>query len=71
VVLLVKLVQLGPDGFLLLRADVSFAPGLVSRCSSFSSFERLQLRPDIWDVGPTVGCPLCGGDWELFYERHL
>ncbi len=70
VILFVELVQLRLDGFLLLRADVSFACGLISRCPSFSSFERLLLRPDIWNVGPSVGSAVCGGDRELFDERH-
>jgi hypothetical protein len=71
VVLLVQLIQLGLDCFLLFCADFSGTCALLSCCPSFSSFERLELRFDIWHVGPSLGSALLGGDWKLVDNRHL
>jgi hypothetical protein len=67
VVFSVQITQLDLDGLLLFCADVSFA-GLVS--AALSSLQRLELRLDIWNIGPALAGSVGGGDWEFFDQRH-
>ena len=67
VVFSVQISQLDLDGLSLLCADISFA-GLIS--SSLSSLQRLGLRLDIWNVGPSLAGSVGGGDGEFFDQRH-
>ncbi len=38
--------------------------------SASFSFEGLQLRLDVWNVGPALGGSLSSGDGEFLNNRH-
>ena len=69
VVLLVELIELALDRFLLFCAVFASAERLIPG-PSLSTLDRLHLRRNVWDVGPTLSGSLCGSNWKFFNQRH-